>query len=173
MKKNTITYEQIEKRLKNKPMEEWTKDDVFDRYVGYGNPEELEDVKVQKLFIKHGLCEELIDLIDKVITDKEVIDKILNCNIFKNKNIKKIEGKIKDIKFLDIEDDDIDELKQISIIFEKTDDKEQIEIKDFCFTSEIKQYLQDKNKYENKEIIAIIEVEENQLNLKCFCEKIV
>ena len=158
MKKNTITYEQIEKRLKNKPMEEWTKDDVFDRYVGYGNPEELEDVKVQKLFIKHGLCEELIDLIDKVI---------------KNKNIKKIEGKIKDIKFLDIEDDDIDELKQISIIFEKTDDKEQIEIKDFCFTSEIKQYLQDKNKYENKEIIAIIEVEENQLNLKCFCEKIV
>ena len=79
----TITFEQIEQRLKNKPQEQWTKDDVFDRYVGYGSPEEIENPEVQKLFIKHGLFDELINIVNNVITDKEVVEKILNSNILK------------------------------------------------------------------------------------------
>ena len=63
---------------------------------------------------------------------------------------------------------DIDELKQVSIIFEK-DDTEQLLINDFCFTSEIDKYLQDKNKYKNEKIIAIIKENKNELILKCFC----
>ena len=93
-----ITYEQIGQQLKNKPKDQLTRDDVFDRYVGYGSLEELENPEVQKLFIKYGLFEELIDLVNNVITDKEVVEKILNSNIFEKKEIKKIEGKIKDIK---------------------------------------------------------------------------
>ena len=95
MSEKTITYEQIEQRLKNKPKEQWTKDDVFDRYVGYGSPEEIENPEVQKLFIKHGLYDELINLVNNVITDKEVVEKILKSNIFK-KELKKIfdKGKV-------------------------------------------------------------------------------
>ena len=146
MNEKTITYEQVEQRLKNKPQEQWTKDDVFDRYVGYGSPDEIENPEVQKLFIKHGLYEELINLVSNVIT-----------------------GKIKDINIFEIEDDKIDELKQISIIFEKENNAEQLLIKDFCLTSEIDKYLQDKNKYKNKMIITIIEEDKNELILKCFC----
>ncbi len=169
MTDKAITYEQIEQRLKDKPQEQWTKDDVFDRYVGYGSPEEIEDPEVQKLFIKHELYDELINLVNNVITDKEVTEKILNSNVFENKELQKIKGKIKDLKVLDIEDDKIDELKQISIIFEKEDNLEQIQIKDFCLTSDVKQYLESKEKYENMVITAIIEKENKNLNLKCFC----
>ena len=165
----TITYEQIEQRLKNKPQEQWTKDDVFDRYVGYGRPEEIENPEVQKLFIKHELYEELINLVNNVVTDKEVVEKIFNSNMFEKKELKKIKGKIKDINISEIKDDKIDELKQISIIFDKENNAEQLLIKDFCLTSEIDKYLQDKNKYKNKMIIAIIEEYKNELNLKCFC----
>lgn len=165
----TITFEQIEQRLKNKPKEQCTKDDVFDRYVGYGSPEEIENPEVQKLFIKHGLFDELINLVNNVITDKEVIEKILKSNIFKKNELKKIRGKIKDINISEIEDDKIDELKQISIIFEKENNTEQLLIKDFCLTSEIDKYLQDKNKYKNKMIMTIIEEDKNELILKCFC----
>ncbi len=170
--KKTITYEQIEQRLKNKPQEQWTKDDVFDRYVGYGSPEEIENTEVQKLFIKHDLYDELINLVNNVIIDKEVVEKILNSNIFEKKELKKVRGKIKDIKFFEIEDDKIDELKQISIIFEEENNAEQLLIKDFCLTSEIDKYLQDKNKYKNKMIITIIEKDKNELILKCFCNLI-
>ena len=93
MKEETITFEQIEQRLKNKPKEQWTKDDVFDRYVGYGSPEEIESLEVQKLFVKYELFDELINLVNNVITDKEVVEKILNSNIFKNKEIKKLQEK--------------------------------------------------------------------------------
>ncbi len=98
MENDTITYEQIEQRLKNKPQEQWTKDDVFDRYVGYGSPEEIENPEVQKLFIKHGLYEELINLVNNVIADKEVVEKILNSNIFEKKRIKKNKRKNKRYK---------------------------------------------------------------------------
>ncbi len=171
MEENTITYEQLEQRLKNKPEGQWTKDDVFDRYVGYGSPEEIKNPKVQKLFIKHGLYEELINLVDNVITDKEVVEKILNSNIFENKELKKITGKIKDIKIFDIEDDNIDELKEVSIVFEKDDTSEQIKIKDFVLTSDTDNYLKDREKYNNTNITAIVEKEDDNLILKCLCAK--
>lgn len=169
MEIKTVTCEQIAERLKNKPKEQWTKDDVFDRYVGYGDPEEIENTEVQKLFIKHELYEELINLVNNVITDKEVIEKVLNSNIFKNKEIKKITGKIKEIKILDIDDDNIDELKKVLIIFEKKDNQKQIYINDFCLTSEVEKYMQDKEKYNNTNITAIIEENDDKLILKCFC----
>ena len=169
MNEKTITSEQVEQRLKTKSKEQWTKDDVFDRYVGYGSSEEIDNPEVQKLFVKHGLYEELINLVNNVIIDKEVVNKILNSEIFEKKELKKIRGKIKDIKILEIEDDKIDELKQISIIFEKENNAGQLLIKDFCLTSEIDKYLQDKNKYKNKMTIAIIEEDKNELILKCFC----
>ena len=166
MKKyNVVTYESLEQRLKNKPKEQWTREDVFDRYIGYGSPEEIEDLDVQKLFIKYELYEELIDLVSKVV------EKILDSNIFENKKIKKIKGKIKTIKISDIENDNIDELKQVSIIFEKKDNLEKIKINDYCLTQDTNQYLENKKKYKNKIMIAIVEKNNKNLNLKCFCLK--
>ncbi len=172
MKDETVTYEQVEQRLKNKPQEQWTKNDVFDRYVGYGSLEEMENSEVQKLFIKYELYEELVNLVDNVITDKEVVEKVLNSNIFEKKELQKIKGKIKEINVLEIEDDKIDELKQILITFEKENGIEQVQINDFCLTSDIKQYLGDKVKYENRMITAIVEENNEKLNLKCFCLEI-
>lgn len=171
MNEKTITYEQIEQRLKNKSKEQWTKDDVFDRYVGYGNPEEMESPEVQKLFIKHGLYEELINLVDNVITDKKVIEKILNSDILKTKDIKKITGKIKDIKIFGIEDDNNEELKKVLIIFEEKDTLKQIKIKDFVLTSNTENYLEDRKKYNNTNITAIVEKEDDNLILKCLCHR--
>ena len=171
MNEKTITSEQVEQRLKNKPQEQWTKDDVFDRYVGYGSPEEIENPKVQKLFIKHGLYEELINLVDNIITDKEVVEKILDSNILKNKDIRKITGKIKEMKIFDIEDDNIDELKEVSIIFEEEDTLKQIKIKDFVLTSNTENYLKDRKKYNSTNIIAIVEKKDDNLILKCLCTK--
>lgn len=171
MNEKTITFEQIEQRLKNKPQEQWTKDDVFDRYVGYGSPEEIENPEVQKLFIKHVFFDELINLVNNVITDKEVIEKILNSNIFEKKELKKIRGKIKEIKIFDIEDDNIDELKEVSIIFEEKDTSKQIKIKDFVLTSDTDNYLKDRKKYNNTNITAIVEKKDDNLILKCLCTK--
>ncbi len=171
MEEKIITSEQVEQRLINKPKEQWTKDDVFDRYIGYGSPEEIEDSDVQKLFIKYGLYEELINLVNNVITDKEVVEKILNSNIFEKKELKKIKGKIKDIKILEIEDENIDELKEVLIIFEKEDTLKQIKIKDFVLTSNTENYLKDRKKYNNTNITAIVEKKDANLILKCLCTK--
>ena len=78
----TITFEQVEERLKNKKMEDYTYDDVFDRYVAYGEDYELAQPKVQKLFIKYGMIEDLVLAIESIITDKEVIEGILAGNIY-------------------------------------------------------------------------------------------
>lgn len=79
----TITYAEVTERLKNKELEEYTYDDVFDRYVGYGAEHELAQVEVQRLFIKHRMIEELLFVVPRnIITDKEVIEGILSSNIY-------------------------------------------------------------------------------------------
>ena len=83
MTTKTITFEQVEERLKNKQFKDYTYADIFDRYVGYGEEHELAQVEVQRLFIKHGMIEELLFVAPRnIITDKEVIEGILSSNIY-------------------------------------------------------------------------------------------
>lgn len=77
-----ITYNEVIERLKNIPLEQYTKQDIFDRYVAYGADYELAQPKVQKLFIKYGMIEELVTVVRSIITDKKVIDSILVGNIY-------------------------------------------------------------------------------------------
>lgn len=84
-----ITYEEVTERLKNKKLEEYTYDDVFDRYVGYGEKHELAQVEVQRLFIKHRMIEELLFVAPRnIITDKEVIEGILSSNAIQDNKFK-------------------------------------------------------------------------------------
>lgn len=79
----TITFEQVEERLKNKQFKDYTYDDIFDRYVGYGEDYELAQVEVQRLFIRHKMIEEFLFVAPRnIITDKEVIEGILLSDIY-------------------------------------------------------------------------------------------
>lgn len=75
MEKETITFEEVEKRLKNKPIEQWSKQDIFDRYVAYGSEDELKDPKVQRLLIKNGYAQELLEIAPNI--DVEVMEEVL------------------------------------------------------------------------------------------------
>ena len=62
-----ITYEEVEQRLKNVLFEKLTTEDVFDRYIGYGDNDELQDIKVQQLLFKHNFTEYIINSIETII----------------------------------------------------------------------------------------------------------
>ena len=111
MDNNTITYESVEKRLKNKPVSEWTDQDVFDRYVAYGDYKELDEPSVQKLLIEHGYIDELINLVDNVIYDESIIKEILNSEVIQKEKYIVRKGKIDKMIFsenIDLPDDFID-----------------------------------------------------------------
>lgn len=87
-----ITYREVLKRLKNKKLEDYTKQDVLDRYVAYGSEKELQDPTIQRLLIKFDFIDSFIDTVD-IITDKQVIKDLLNKQVQKN-NLSIIVGEI-------------------------------------------------------------------------------
>ncbi len=70
----TITFEQVEERLKNVPLEQYTKQDILDRFIAYGTEEELNSPEIQKLLIKHGYIQELLEMTTNI--DNEVMEEI-------------------------------------------------------------------------------------------------
>lgn len=69
-----ITYEEVKERLRNKKLEEYTPQDLFDRYIAYGSEEELQDSKIQRLLIKNGYAKELLEVAPHI--DNEVMEEI-------------------------------------------------------------------------------------------------
>ena len=47
-----ITFEEVKHRLENKELENYSKQDVFERYIVYGSEEELNNHTIQRLLIK-------------------------------------------------------------------------------------------------------------------------
>lgn len=92
-----VTYEEVEQRLKNVPFEKLTAEDVFDRYIGYGDNEELQDSKVQQLLLKHNFTEYLINNVEKIIADKTVIEGIATSDLLKDSKYRCIGGKIESV----------------------------------------------------------------------------
>lgn len=80
-----ITFEQVEERLKNVPLEQYTKQDIFDRYVAYGTEEDLNTPNIQMALLKNGYIDTLFEMVD-FITDKQVIEDILHKYLPKIKN---------------------------------------------------------------------------------------
>ena len=95
--KTVIKYEEVKEKLKNMKWEEMTKKDVFDRYIAYGNYEELNNPEIQKLLIKNGYANELMDMVT-IITDEQVIKMLYESKIFEDYDkFKLYHGKILEI----------------------------------------------------------------------------
>ena len=98
--KNIITYEKIQKNLKNVKLEDMTKQEIFDRFIAYGSYEEINNSKIQKLLIKNGYANELLDMVT-IITDEEVIKMLYENRVFEKNNeteIRLYHGKLLEIK---------------------------------------------------------------------------
>ena len=69
-----ITFEEVKHRLENKELENYSKQDVFERYIVYGSEEELNNHTIQRLLIKHGYTKELVEMATNI--DNDIIDEI-------------------------------------------------------------------------------------------------
>ena len=69
-----ITFEEVKHRLENKELENYSKQDVFERYIVYGSEEELNNHTIQRLLIKHGHTKELVEMATNI--DNDIIDEI-------------------------------------------------------------------------------------------------
>lgn len=167
----TITFEEVEERLKNVNLENMTAQDVLDRYIAYGSDEELNNPEIQKLFIKYDYIDELINLVQGVITDTEVIESILSSEIFNDNNLIIKKGRIQEIAM--VEDSKLpEEVCWMNITFLDIDKSTNI-LKDMYF-KRVREYEYDIDKYkeimkyQDQELTAIIEKKEKELRLKCF-----
>lgn len=69
-----VTFEEIKHKLENKKLEDYSKQDVFERYIVYGSEEKLNNPTIQRLLIKHGYTKELIEMATNISND--IIDEI-------------------------------------------------------------------------------------------------
>lgn len=69
-----VTFEEIKHKLENKKLEDYSKQDVFERYIVYGSEEELNNPTIQRLLIKHGYTKELVEMATNISND--IIDAI-------------------------------------------------------------------------------------------------
>ena len=69
-----ITFEEIKNRLQNKNLEDYSKQDVFERYLVYGSEQELNNPTIQRLLIKNGYTKELIEMVTNI--SNNIIDEI-------------------------------------------------------------------------------------------------
>ena len=72
--KETITFEEVKHKLENKELEDYSKQDVFERYIVYGSEEELNNPTIQRLLIKHGYTKELVEMATDI--SNNIIDEI-------------------------------------------------------------------------------------------------
>ncbi len=68
------TFEEVKRRLENKELEDYSKQDVFERYIVYGSEKELNNPIIQRLLIKHRYTKELIKMATNI--SNNIIDEI-------------------------------------------------------------------------------------------------
>lgn len=95
---SVITSKQVMNRLKNVKLEDYSKDDLLERYIVYGSESELKEPNIQRALINNDLHIELLDMVD-IITDAGAIQDLLQSDLFKNKSMRTMEGIISDIKY--------------------------------------------------------------------------
>lgn len=160
-----------EEKLQNMELEDMTAQDVLDRYIAYGTDEDLNNPEIQNLFIKFGYIDELINLVQGVITDKKVIEKILSSNVLDDNNIIAKKGRIQEIEML--EDSELPEdVCWMNISFLDENNQESI-LRDMYFKNirDYEDYIdkyKEIMKYKEKKLTALIENKKSELRLKCF-----
>lgn len=102
-KHKVITYNEVMERVKNVPLEQYTPEDIFQRYIAYGTVEELNKPTIQNLIIKNGYTEYLVNILGEMTTNEIIITEMLNSNCFKKDYAIK-RGTIQDIQIMKIEE---------------------------------------------------------------------
>lgn len=167
-KSKAITFEEVEQRLKNLKLEEYTAEDVFDRFIGYGNTDDFENVEVQKLLIKHNLVEHLIYSMGSVITDNEVIQEIMESNLFEDKSYMLKKGTIESLEIK--EDKDLPNgMCWLIINFIDENGTEKYQIKYIYYDKKEQKYKSEISTYQGKSIMAIVKKDEQTEDLRLCC----
>ena len=126
----------------------------------YGNEGNIDDAETQKLWVKYGFSDILIETVD-IISDEKVINGILSSDIWSNENIILRKGKINKVEKLKNEDF-VEHLFEIMIDF--FDKKENINIKLKGLGD-----IDTISKYKGQELSAIIERQQDNNNLRYCC----
>lgn len=158
-----ITYNQVMERVKNKSLEEYTPEDIFQRYIAYGTVAELNNTKIQHLIIKNEYTEYLVNILGEMTTTETIITEMLNSNCFK-KDYQIKRGTIQDIQIIDNKAIP-SPFKSANITLLDTETKEQYQIE---YTDDEDIINKFKRTYLNKYITVVIHNMENVKRLCCF-----
>lgn len=166
-----ITYEEVIARLKGKKLEDYTKEDVNDRYIAYGNETELNTPKIQRLLIKYGFYTALLDSVN-IIEDKQTIQEPLSSNLFKDINYTIMQGRI-----LNVEKEPFEVLKDehtiysMIVTFEEKNTSKQHRLKAYVILEdeeqELERYKKELKPYKNN-IAVIVVNRDNELYVRCY-----
>ena len=173
--KNVITYEKVKNELKNINLADMTKQQVFDRFIAYGDREELNNPEIQKVLIQSGYANELMDMVT-IITDEEVIKLLYQSKAFENyaqSGIRLYHGKLLEIKTE--KNNDIFNINYEFLEFERMGRNF---IGDIAFSEdEINQIKSEIEPYKDK-LIAVCDFNSQRkssekYHLKCFLKEII
>lgn len=155
------------KELDNIKLEDMTKDDVFLRYVLFGNDQELKRPEITRLLIKHGYIQEALFHTDFIV-DKQIILELFKRNRLAEKGLKAIQGRITKMETKE-EEVDTNCFLDIEVIeFTNEDNTEVYKFEYLCSN------LRDNTDFENEvtiykdNIIAIVEKIDTSPTLICF-----
>lgn len=165
------TYEEVITRLKGKKLEDYTREDVNDRYIAYGNDTELNTPEIQRLLIKHKFYNALMDSID-VIEDRQTIQELLSSNLFEDTNYTIMEGRI-----INVEKEPFTLLKNehtvynLIVTFEEMNTNKQYKLKACIILEdeeeELERYKKEIKPYTNN-VAVIVMNRDNDLYIGCY-----
>lgn len=138
-----------------------TQNEFFEKYV-VGYEGDIENSVTQKLWVEYGFTNILIESID-IVTDKDVVKKILTSDIWKNNAYSLKEGKINNIRKIDKEL--VEHLYEVEVEFLDKNGHNKYELKGLCDTDKMEQY-------KGQELYVIMSHEEDKIQrFSCFLIK--
>lgn len=170
---SVITRKQVMNRLKNVKLEDYTREDLLESFIVYGEPTELLKPYIQKMLVNNNLCVELLEMID-IITDKNVIQDVLKSKLLKQDDIYAVEGKISAIEIVyKIKDDSgtDDEMYHTMVNFEDTQGNQyHILGNTFNEKEDVQAHIATLEPYYNN-IVVILEKKHNKSRVIGFLQK--
>lgn len=169
----STTYEEVIERLKGKKLEDYTKEDTLDRYVAFSTTKELKKPEIQRLLIKHKLYNELIECID-IIEDKQVIQDLLSSNLFNDKGVYLVEGKLKHItEKLLVKDRKGNPIYYALVTIEDKNTSNLIQLKApvLLDKEDLENYKQELKHYSENNIVALVKQKQKEPCIICYLKE--
>lgn len=159
-----VTLNEVKARLEGVKLEDMTEQDLFDRYIAYGTPEELNNTEIQRQLIKYGYLEYLIHIVNKLEVTEEIIGEMTSSELFETKGYMIKRGTIEHIEIAKhkwLPED------YIWLVFEVQDEnkQEQYTLKYLHVKQKFKRRLKT---LKEKQIMAIVEQKDGELYVVCF-----